>query len=70
MLPKSLHTVRVLQVVALLIERAPGAHKGAQAVHAAAAHLGYLYTVAEGEADPTVARAIAGLDKARANGAA
>lgn len=65
MLPKSLHTVRVLQVVALMIER-NGGHEGPQAIHAAAAYLGYLYTVAEGSADPVVTAAIAGLDKARA----
>lgn len=64
MIPKSLHTVRVLQVVAAMIERA-GNHSGDQAIYAAAAHLGYTGTAAEQSADPVLAAACKGYAKGR-----
>lgn len=65
MLPKSLHTVRVLQVVAAMIETA-GTHSGAQAIYAAAARLGYTGTAAEQSADSVLVAACKGYAKVRA----
>lgn len=62
MLPKSLHTVRVLQVVAGLIEKS-GAHSGEQAIYAAAAALGYTGTAAEQSADPVLVAAVKGYGR-------
>lgn len=62
MLPKSLHTVRVLQTVAALIER-NGGHSGDQAIYAAAALLGYTDTAAAQAADPVLVAAVKGYGK-------
>ncbi len=66
MIPKSLHTVRVLQVLAAMIEKA-GTHAGAQAIYAAAAQLGYTGTAADQAADPVLAAAVKGYQKGRAS---
>jgi hypothetical protein len=62
MLPKSLHTVRVLQTVARMIEQT-GAHAGDQAIYAAAAVLGYTDTAANQSADPVLVAACKGYGK-------